>query len=259
MIELFDSHCHIYNRRVYKGEFESVLSRMQEANVKRCMLAAMNVNSSDAIVDFIGKHEGMYGAVGVHPHYAGSFDENRDIPHFIRLLRKGNVSAIGEIGLDYYRDLSPRHVQKQVCQRLLFLADEFSMPVIIHVRDAHEDMLDLLHALKRHLHGGVIHCFSAGWKEAQEYLSLGMHISFSCSVLREDQSMLRETVKRIPSERILMETDSPFLPPPHSEMRHNEPCNIRFVAEAIADLRGITVDEVAKITTKNAIQLFKIM
>lgn len=231
---------------------------MREAGVTRCMLAAMNASVSDSVAEFVQHHDGAYGSAGFHPNCASSFDAARDIPHLRRLLGMEKMCAVGEIGLDFYRELAKREVQEDVCKQQLMLADELCLPVIYHVRSAHPEMIALLKKHRAHLHGGVIHCFSAGWAEAQQYLELGMHISCSASILHENASDLREVVRKVPAERLLIETDSPYLPPPGAASRRNEPCNVRLVAEEAARLRGETAEAIARQTTENALRLFRI-
>ena len=173
-------------------------------------------------------------------------------------LREEKVVALGEIGLDYYYDLSPREVQQEVCLKQLELAHALDMPVCFHVRDAHQDMLDLLKAHRSLLTGGIIHCFSGSWEIAKEYLKLGYFISFAGPVTFKKAPKLQEAAVNVPLDRILIETDSPYLAPEPVRGRRNEPTNVRYVAEKIAALREIPLEAFAQITMQNALNAYSI-
>jgi len=166
--------------------------------------------------------------------------------------------ALGEIGLDYYYDLSPRDVQIDVCEKQMELAWQLNVPVAYHVRDAHQDMIDLLKRHKGKLTGGIIHCFSGSWEIAKEYLKLGYYISFAGPVTFKKAPKLQEAAINVPRERLLVETDSPYLAPEPVRGRRNEPGNVYYVAEKIASLRGESLEELAAYTTRNAMDVYGI-
>ena len=166
--------------------------------------------------------------------------------------------ALGEIGLDYYYDLSPREVQQEVCLKQLELAHAVDMPVCFHVRDAHQDMLDLLKAHRSLLTGGIIYCFSGSWEIAREYLKLGYCISFAGPVTFKKAPRLQEAAVNVPRDRLLVETDSPYLAPEPVRGRRNEPANVYYVAEKIATLRGESLEELSAYTTENALRVYRI-
>lgn len=256
MIELFDSHCHVDEPK-FDGDREDVLLRMREAGVTRYAVIGSDVPSSRHAVDYAAAHDGCYAAVGIHPHEASGYKEG-DLDLLAEWVREEKVVAIGEIGLDYYYDHSPRDVQQKVCELQMELAYELGMPVAYHVRDAHQDMIDLMKRHKGHLSGGIIHCFSGSWEIAREYLKLGYFISFAGPVTFKKAPKLQEAAVNVPLDRLLIETDSPYLAPEPVRGRRNEPMNVRFVAEKIAALRGMPLEELAAATTENALRAYRI-
>lgn len=211
MLTLFDTHCHVDEEK-FDEDRDEVLSRMAEAGVTRYAVIGTDVETSRRAVDFAAQHEGCYACVGFHPHEASRMDDAA-FEAIRELCRAPKVQAIGEIGLDYYYDLSPRDVQRQVMCRQLDLAHELDMPVAFHIRDAHQDVLDLLKPRASILHGGIIHCFSGSWEIAKEYLKLGYHVSFAGPVTFKKAPKLQEAAMNVPLDRLLIETDSPYLAP----------------------------------------------
>ncbi len=256
MIELFDSHSHVDSDR-FDGDREEVLLRMAEAGVTRCAVIGSDMPSSENCVRFAAEHPGFYAAVGIHPHEAKDF-RPEDIPALEAMTRRERVVAIGEIGLDFYYDLSPRDVQRDVCLAQMELASRLHLPVVYHVRDAHQEMLDLFKANKGLISGGVIHCFSGSWEIAKEYLKLGFYISFAGPVTFKKAPKLQEAALNVPLDRLLVETDSPYLAPEPVRGRRNEPTHVRHVAQKIADLRGMSLEDLARITTENAMRMYGI-
>ena len=256
MIELFDSHCHVDEPK-FDGDREPVHQRMLEAGVTRYAVIGSDMASSRHAADYAAAHEGCFAAVGIHPHEASGYREG-DLDLLAKWVREEKVVAIGEIGLDYYYDHSPRDVQRKVCELQMELAYRLDMPVAYHVRDAHQDMIDLMKRHKGHLSGGIIHCFSGSWEIAKEYLKLGYDISFAGPVTFKKAPKLQEAAVNVPLDRLLIETDSPYLAPEPVRGRRNEPTNVRFVAERIAALRGMPLEELAAATTENALRAYRI-
>ncbi|MGN0777689.1 MAG: TatD family hydrolase [Aristaeellaceae bacterium] len=256
MIELFDSHCHVDEAR-FDADREETLARMRERGVTRFAVIGSDMASSRHAADFAASHEGCWAAVGVHPHEAKTWKEGDD-ERLAAWVKEEKVAAIGEIGLDYYYDLSPRSIQQEVCLRQMELAWQLDMPVCYHVRDAHQDMLELMKSRKGKLSGGIIHCFSGSWEIAREYLKLGFYISFAGPVTFKKAPKLQEAALNVPIERLLVETDSPYLAPKPVRGRRNEPANVYYVAEKIAALRGIPLEEFAAQTTRNALAAYRI-
>lgn len=258
MMELFDSHCHV-DEVQFDEDRELVHARMLEHGVTRYALLGSDMPTSRHALNYAQTHPGCYVGIGIHPECAMSYKES-DLDLLRAWVREPHVQAIGEIGLDYYwEDVAPREVQRPVCEAQIELAWELDMPVVYHVRDAHQDMIDLLKQHKAHLTGGIIHCYSGSWENAKEYLKLGFHISFAGPVTFKKAPKLQEVAVNVPRDRLLIETDSPYMSPEPVRGRRNEPTNVRFVAEKIAALRGETAEEVAAYTTENALRVYRIL
>jgi len=257
METLFDTHCHIDDPRFDEDRPEA-LARMAENGVHQAVIVGSDMPSSQSAVEFAKAHEGFYAAVGVHPHEAKTFkmDDLDTIDQWFK--NEPKVVALGEIGLDYYYDLSPREVQREVFMTQLNWAYENDKPVIFHIRDAHGDILDLLRSRKGKLPSGIIHCFSGSWECAKEYMKMGFYISFAGPVTFKKAPSLWETAMNMPLDRMLVETDSPYLTPVPFRGKRNEPAYVRFVAEKLAELRQIPVEEVRRITTENARRVYRL-
>lgn len=256
MMELFDSHCHVDEPK-FDTDREDTLARMLDRGVTRYAVIGSDMASSRHAADFAACHPGCYAAVGIHPHEAKTMKDG-DLDLLAQWLKEDKVVALGEIGLDYYYDLSPREVQMAVCEQQMELAWQLNVPVAYHVRDAHQDMIDLMKRHKGKLTGGIIHCFSGSWEIAKEYLKMGYYISFAGPVTFKKAPKLQEAAINVPRERLLIETDSPYLAPEPVRGRRNEPGNVYYVAEKIAALRGETIEEVAAYTTRNAMDVYRI-
>lgn len=255
-MELFDSHCHLDEERFDEDRAETI-ARMMEHGVTRCAVIGSDMATSRRAADFVRTVPGAYAAVGIHPHDAKTYREG-DLDLLAQWVQEEKVCAIGEIGLDYYYDNSPRDVQREVCELQLDLAYRLGMPAVFHVRDAHGDMIDLFRSRGGRLPGGVIHCFSGSWETAQEYLRMGFYISFAGPVTFKKAPKLQEAAMKIPRDRLLIETDSPYLAPEPLRGRRNEPANVRYVCEKIAALRGESIEEVAAYTTQNALDMYRL-
>ncbi len=256
MIALFDSHCHVDEPK-FDEDREQVLARMTENGVTRYAVIGSDMATSRHCMDFAAAHEGAYAAIGIHPHEAKDF-QPEDLQTLADWSKENRVVAIGEIGLDYYYDLSPRETQRIVCEEQMELAWTLGLPVAYHIRDAHQDMIDLMKRHKTHLTGGIIHCFSGSWEIAKEYLKLGYYISFAGPVTFKKAPKLQEAAVNVPLDRLLIETDSPYLAPEPVRGRRNEPSNVRYVAEKLAALRELPMEELARITTANAMAVYNI-
>ena len=255
-LNLFDSHCHLDGER-FDEDREAVHQRMLEGGVSRYAVIGCDMPSSRRCVEYAAGHEGCYASVGIHPHDAKTWLD-ADAELLAAWSKEEKVVAIGEIGLDYYYDYSPRDVQIAVCEKQMDLAWELDMPVIYHVRDAHPDMLDVLKRHKGRLTGGVIHCFSGSWEIAKEYLKMGFHLGFDGPITFKNAPKLQEVVVNAPLDRIMVETDSPYLTPVPVRGKRNEPTYVRYVVEKIAELKGISLEEAAAATTKNAMDVYRI-
>lgn len=255
-MELFDSHCHVDEPK-FDEDRDEVLARMREAGVTRYAVIGSDMATSQHCLKYIQNHEGAYAAVGIHPHEAKGYQDG-DLDTLAQWMKLPKVQAIGEIGLDYYYDLSPREVQQDICLKQMALARDLSVPVAFHIRDAHQDMLDMMKANRSLLTGGIIHCFSGSWEIAKEYLKLGYYISFAGPVTFKKAPKLQEAAMQVPLDRLLIETDSPYLAPEPMRGRRNEPTHVRFVCEKIAALRNMDAEELAAQTTANAMTVYRI-
>ncbi len=251
---LVDSHAHIDTSR-FNTDREAVIQAAFEGGVTRIVDPGCDLASSQAALALAKAHPGfVYAGVGTHPHDATTYTEEVGM-QYRQLAQEPEVVAIGEFGLDYFRMLSPREVQRAVFCAHLQLARECDLPCIIHVRDSHNDVIELLRAHGQGLRG-VFHCFSGNVAQAEECLAFsGFLISFAGPLTRQGNA-LPEVARMAPLERLLVETDSPYLVPQPLRAKRNEPLFVRYVVEKLAALRGMTLEEIASITTANAIRLF---
>jgi len=256
-ISLFDTHAHI-DGKDFLPDFDAMLQRAEAAGVSRIIAIGGDIESSRRACDLARVHDGIFSSVGVHPHDAARVTENcYDIIRRLAVENPKNV-AIGEIGLDFYRDRSPRDVQEAVFRRFLIMSAELSLPAVIHDRDAHEQILRILREEKRRGIRGVLHCFSGDLNLARECVDLGFLISIPGTVTFPSSEQLREVVRGIPADSLLLETDCPYLAPVPFRGKRNEPAHLRITAEKVAELKGLTLEDVARITTRNAEKLFGI-
>lgn len=248
---LIDSHAHLDSSQ-FDADREHVVRRALEANVKIISIAT-DIASSWKTLEIARKYE-LRCTVGVHPHQAEQFSEDETLQQLRKLCAAPEVVAIGEIGLDYFKEYAPRQSQQRAFRAQLELAQELSKPVVIHLRDATEDLLKILgeHRGVR----GVVHSFTGDWALAQRVLDLGLYLSVNGIVTFEKSQALRDAVAQIPLERLLLETDCPYVAPVPLRGTRNEPSFVRYVAQAVAHIKRISFDEVAQATTRNAQALF---
>ena len=251
---LVDSHTHIDTSR-FDTDRTAVIQAALASGVTRMIDPGCDLESSRAALALAKAYPGtIFAAIGVHPHEATTYTPEVE-EAFRVLVREPEVVAIGEFGLDYFRMLSPRDIQREVFCAHLQLARTYNLPCIIHVRDSHEDVIELLRAHGRDLRG-VIHCFSGDVTQAEEYLALpGFFLSFAGPLTKQGNA-LPDVARMVPLDRVLVETDSPYLVPKPQNTRRNEPRFVRHVAEKLAELRGMTLEEIATITSANATRLF---
>ena len=258
-----DSHAHIDGEE-FDADRDEVVARAREAGV----VAILNVGTGDPqsgalerAVNVAEHYEGVYAAVGVHPHDARLFDERAAMRVNELATSSERVIAWGEIGLDYHYDNSPREVQREVFVRQLRMARELKLPVIIHSREADEETVEILRAEREGAEeglGGIMHCFGGGYEMAASVLELGFMISFAGNVTFKKAEALRDVARRVPLERLLIETDCPFLTPVPFRGRRNEPARVVETARCLAEIHGIEVEEFGRITTDNFQRFFKL-
>jgi TatD DNase family protein len=250
-----DTHAHL-QWASFDIDRKDVLDRAEEKRVTRIVNIGFDVAGSLKGVELAESHEELYATVGIHPHNANTLNE-KTLDTLKELAANPKVVAIGEIGLDYYRNLSPREVQKRAFETQLALAEELGLPVVIHDREAHEDILQTLLRFKGKIKG-VMHCFSGNKEMAQQCIDLGFKISFNGTITYPKNHELREIAKWINPKNMLLETDCPFLAPQEVRGKRNEPSFLPMIAREIANLKHISVDDLAETTTKNAEETLKL-
>jgi TatD DNase family protein len=248
---LIDSHCHLDPTYLPSGA-DDVLTRARAAGVGTfvCIGVGRDLGAARAAVALAGQRRDVFATVGVHPHDAATTDELA-FDEIARLARQPRVVAIGEIGLDYHYDHAPRDVQKGVFRRMIALAREFRKPIVIHTRSAPADTLSILEEEKAHDVGGIIHCFSEDRAFAERALDLDFDLSFSGILTFKNAHGIREAARYAPADRIMVETDSPFLSPVPLRGKPCEPAYVVHTARCLAELRGESFDAVARQTTLN--------
>ncbi len=255
-VALVDSHCHL-DMTAYDDDCQEVIARAQEAGVKTIFTIGIDLESSQAAADLAARHDNIYASVGIHPHHAQEAGDQA-YEALAKLASQPKVVAYGEIGIDLFKDYAPVAVQTQVFREQLEVAKKLGLPVIIHDRDAHDIILDILQESGPYLAGGVIHCFSGDKDVARRFLDLGFYLSIPGVVTFKKALELQEAAAFIPLDKMLVETDGPFLAPEPWRGKRNEPAYTLYTAEKIAQLKGISLDEVARQTTRNSAALFAI-
>lgn len=250
---LIDTHAHLDDER-YDEDRNQVIEQLRQDGLVYVINPGADMASSRKAVALADSFDFIYAAVGVHPQDAAAIDDD-DIAELERLAGRDKVVAIGEIGLDYHYDEPSRDIQKRRFIQQLALADKLDLPVIIHDRDAHGDVMDILRARGKK-QKGVLHCFSGSVEMAEECLKLGFLISFTGNITFKNARRLLDVVKAVPIERMMIETDSPYLSPEPYRGQRNYPGNVRYVARKIAEIKGMEYEDVVRITGHNAIKLF---
>ncbi len=251
---LIDTHAHLDHER-FKGDVDQVIERAKLAQVQSIITVGADLASSRQAVEFARRYPDVIATVGVHPHDADSVSDSV-LNEIAILAQDEGVVAIGEIGLDYHYDFSPRDVQRRVFAIQISLARELELPIVVHVREAYQDVMSILKSEHAEDVGGIVHCFSGDREAAKDCLDMGFYISVGGILTFANSQELREIIRGLPMDRILLETDAPYLTPVPYRGKRNEPAYVVHVAEALANLKGITFDEVAETTTLNACKLF---
>lgn len=250
---MIDSHCHL-DFKDYNKDRDEVIVNALEAGVHTIINIGCDPVSSRSSVALADKYDCVYAAVGVHPHDAGKY--NDEVERELReLASHSKVKAIGEIGLDFYRDLSPRDIQRKVYRKQLELAVDLKMPVVIHTRDSFQENLEIVKEYLSDLRGVVFHCFPGTVDEAVEVIGLGCHISVG-GITTFPKAKMAEVAKQVPLDKLFLETDAPYLTPAPYRGKRNQPAYVKYVAEKIAEMRGIPVGEIAKTTDRAARKYF---
>ncbi|MDQ0892043.1 TatD DNase family protein [Paenibacillus sp. V4I9] len=250
---LTDSHTHL-NAEQFNEDQDEVIERALDAGVTRMVNVGFNRETIPSSIALAERYDFIYSTVGWHPVDAIDMMPG-DLEWIEELCKHEKVVAIGEIGLDYYWDKSPKDVQQRVFREQIRLARKLGMPIVIHNRDAHQDILHILKEEKAAEVGGMMHCFSGSWETAKQCLDMNFHISFGGPITFKNAKQPKEVLAQVPLDRLLIETDAPYLTPHPFRGKRNETGYVRLVAETAAEIRGMTLEEIAEITTNNAIRL----
>ena len=253
---LIDSHCHLdrLDLKPFEGSLDAALEEARSNGVGHMLCVCIDLEHFDDVISIARAYKDISASVGVHPNDEVEHEPTADI--LIELANDPDVVAIGETGLDYFRSEGDLEWQRDRFRQHISAAKGCRKPLIIHTREAREDTIKLMQEEKAANIGGVMHCFTENWDMAKQALDMNFYISFSGIVTFKTAVELMEVAKQVPEDRILIETDSPYLAPVPFRGKSNHPANVRFVAEHIANLRGTTVEHIAEVTTRNYHQLF---
>ncbi|MGG0719517.1 TatD family hydrolase [Robertmurraya massiliosenegalensis] len=254
---LFDTHAHL-NAEQFEDDVEEVITRAQENGVENMVIVGFDRPTITRAMELVEQYDFMYASIGWHPVDAIDMTDE-DLAWIEELSSHPKVVAIGEMGLDYYWDKSPKEVQKEVFRKQIQLAKRVKLPIVIHNREATADIVDILKEEGAAEVGGIMHCFSGSVEVAQECLQMNFYISLGGPVTFKNARKPKEVAEAIPLDKLLIETDCPYLAPHPYRGKRNEPSYVKLVAEQIAELKGISYEEVAEITTANAKKLFAII
>ena len=253
-VEVIDTHCHLDMDR-YQVDLADVLIRAREAGVRRMLTIGIDLESSRAAVALAEEHSGVFAAVGVHPHHIAE-TSSADYQELKRLAEHPRVVAYGEIGMDAVRNYAPLPQQREHFQQQVEMAKELNLPLIVHDRETHEEIMEVLATAAPFPAGGVMHCFSGDADLAGRVVELGFHVSIPGVVTFNNAEMMQEAAAAVPLDRLLVETDGPFLAPVPKRGRRNEPAYVLYTAEKVAEIKGVSLAELARQTTANAEKLF---
>ncbi|MGZ6203040.1 MAG: TatD family hydrolase [Thermodesulfobacteriota bacterium] len=254
---LIDSHAHL-EMPEFKKDLEAVIQRAKESGVEYIFTVGTEKKDWKRAVEIADSHPSIYAILGVHPHNAKEIDD-QTYPTLKELCRNGKVKAYGEIGLDFFRNLSPRDIQLKRFREQIGLAKELDLPIVIHDREAHRETLEILKSEKAEESGGIIHCFSGDYEMAKACMDMGFYISIPGSITFKNAQGSREIVERIPLESLLVETDAPFLTPEPFRGKRNEPSYVRYTAQKVAEIKKVSFEKVAEITTENALRVYRLL
>ena len=257
-MRLFDTHCHITDER-FDEDRDEVIGRMKAAGVERALVVGDGSKEEQPAFALAEQYDWMYAATGVHPHDASCWGADARA-RVEKWMAHPKAVALGEIGLDYHYDLSPRDAQKLAFDEQLDMAFRLDKPVILHIREAHGDATDMLAARWKagRLPRGVMHCYTGSWESAKQYLAMGLYISFSGAVTFRNAPKLSEVARNMPLDRLLVETDCPYMAPVPMRGQRNEPAFVAYTARKVAELREMDEDALARAALENGCRLFGI-
>ena len=253
---LIDSHAHL-EMPEFKKDLEAVIQRAKESGVEYIFTVGTEKKDWKRALEIANSHPSIYAILGVHPHNAKEIDD-QTYPLLKELCKNKKVKAYGEIGLDFFRNLSPRDIQLKRFREQIELAKEVGLPIVVHDREAHQETLEILKSEKAEECGGIIHCFSGDYEMAKACIEMGFYISVPGSITFKNAESFREIVKRIPLESLLVETDAPFLTPEPFRGKRNEPSYVRYTAQKVAEMKKVPFEKVAEVTTENALRVYRL-
>ena len=253
---LIDTHCHL-DFKDFDKDRDDVIKRAADKGVRYIINVGSSLEGSKRSLELARKNERIFASVGIHPHDANAAGDDA-ISKIRDMAGEDKVLAIGEVGLDYYKNISPRDAQKSAFKKFIRLSTELGLPLIIHNRQANSDTLDILRGELGGNIKGVMHCFSGDADFLNQCLDIGLHVSFTCNITFKNAGKLREIATHAPLERLLLETDAPFLAPQAKRGQRNEPSYLTYLVEELARLKGVGKKQIEEITTKNAFQLFNL-
>ena len=253
---MIDSHAHL-EMSEFNQDRKEVIQRAKSNGIDYILTVGIDIEACKQAIALAEENKFVYAILGIHPHNAKQIDEST-YPLLRKLTQHDKVCALGEIGLDFFRNLSPPEVQIKRFRELIALARELRLPIVVHDRNAHQETLSILKEEKAFEVGGVIHCFSGDYEMASKCLNMGFYISIPGTITFKNAKSLQGIVRNIPLDRILLETDSPFLAPMPFRGKRNEPSYVRYVAEKIARIKTLDPEEVASVTSQNVKTLFQI-
>lgn len=255
-MKIFDTHAH-YDNPAFDPDRDRLLESLKDHGIEAVVNVGASIQTTKNTLDLVKKYPFVYGSVGVHPNETGELDESL-LDWLEQATEEKKIVAVGEIGLDYHWNEPEKHVQKHWFVRQLDLARRVHLPIIVHSRDGAKDTLDIMKGEKAGELGGVIHCFSYGKEMAREYLDMGFYLGIGGVVTFENAKKLKEVVAYMPMDRIVLETDCPYLAPVPHRGERNSSLNLSYVAETISQIKGMERDEVIAITNRNARDLYRL-
>lgn len=253
---LIDSHAHL-EMPDFKRDLEEVIQRAKESGVEFIFTVGTEKKDWKRALEIANVHSSIYAILGVHPHNTKEIDD-QTYSILKDLCRNEKVKAYGEIGLDFFRNLSPREIQLKRFREQIGLARELRLPIVIHDREAHQETLEILKSERAKDCGGIIHCFSGDEKMARECMEMGFYISIPGSITYKNANRFREIVRNLPLESLLVETDAPFLTPEPFRGKRNEPSYVRYTAQKVAEIKKVSFEKVAEVTMNNALRVYRI-
>jgi len=253
---LIDSHAHL-EMAEFRNDLEAVVQRAKDSGVESIFTVGTEKKDWERTLEIAHSYPGIFAILGFHPHNVKDV-EARDYSVLMDLCKDEKVKALGEIGLDFFRDLSPREIQRKRFREQIELARELNLPIVIHDREAHHETLEILRSERAETLGGIIHCFSGDARMATACIDMGFCISIPGSITFKNAERYQEIVRNLPLDHLLVETDAPFLTPVPFRGKRNEPGFVRYTAEKIAAIKKISLEEVAERTTKNALRVFRL-